>query len=159
MGSGSEDISNAIDQLGENLGSDLYVFLPDEQRYFLGEATLAALAGLLLKRFIEGIAKSKLGDALEAWGKTTGDWLAQRFSAIVKQTEGRDETPDRKEVVSDIESNLALVRSDSSLRAASSDIRDRLVTIMVERGLTRRSAERAASAVEDAVSQLLDVTD
>ncbi|MEU8233344.1 hypothetical protein AB0C12_27510 [Actinoplanes sp. NPDC048967] len=135
----------ALERMRDDVGEDLYVFAPPGQQFFLAEGALVLLGGLLLERFVNGLGASRLGDGLEGWGKTTGDWIADRFAAAL----GRNATPTESPLVP------AEVRdATASDPEAAEDVEKELTEVLVRRGLTRTKASRVAGLTRQVAQEL-----
>ncbi|MBL7258510.1 hypothetical protein [Paractinoplanes lichenicola] len=138
--------SAALGRMREEVGEDLYVFAPQEQRFFLAEGALVLLGGLLLERFVQGLGASKLGDGLQAWGNATGDWIATRFAAAL----GRNAAPSEEQPIP------AEMRSLETVDlGAAEDVEKELAEVLVRRGMTRAKAGRVARITRQSADEFL----
>lgn len=77
------DRSQAISSLPAEIAShhaDLYLFQSPEQKekFFIGEAVIAAAATVLLTAFLDGL-QSSLKDKAKNLGETLGSWIGDKL--------------------------------------------------------------------------------
>src|SRR4051812_571494 len=68
------DLSVAVVQTRDELGTDVYVFVEGEQRDFLGDPFTLGIAAWIVSTFLKGFTAAAEGE-VEGWGKSTFTWL------------------------------------------------------------------------------------
>lgn len=143
-------------EVKDAFGDNVYVFAPSDSRYFFGEEILLFAAGTILTAFFKGLTASLQGE-IEAWGRSTGNWIAARIKMRTSTTAGlaaTEPTEDPELLAAVKEAREALV-SSTSANDALREARVALEQLLYERGVTATEAERIARQVSSAATSAL----
>lgn len=139
--------SEVIEDLTSGLGSEVYVFAPDDSRFFLSEIAMAGIAVTLVNAFLKGLL-SGAQKGLEAWGKSCADWLVERVAFIARN--GSAPSQDLEEldaVTQEVAEDGAATYSDAVVVV--------LVSVFQGQGMTQEQATRTAKKVAVAADALV----
>ncbi|MCF2527061.1 hypothetical protein [Yinghuangia soli] len=169
-------MAEAVASVREEVGEDLYVFAPPEEKFFFAEGAILFVSGLVVSRFLDGLAKSRLGTDFEGWGKGAGDWIAGRFAALTRSSgsapapvaagaagaAGAGSDADADEQSAALQGDIA-EQAETVLASGPPDagevetVRAMLEREFVARGMTRAAAARAADAAAEAATSALGI--
>lgn len=132
-----ESLREAVDRTREALGTDAYLLIEGEERHFLAEAALTALASTVLTASLKGLVASAEGRA-EQRGREVGAWVLDRAERVL----GLGQDPELEAAAA--EAQAAGGDPDAAEAALAAGLR--------EEGFLAEAAERVAAAARAAAT-------
>ena len=135
-------LSEAVVEIRDELGTDVYVFIEGDERHFLGDPVTLGVAGWIVSTFFTGFTGAAKGD-VEALGRRAYTWLRDGVKSLFASNEHADLDAQlaeaRRAAAGHGDVTAYAQASDAALRAA-----------LEEYGLDWASAERAAARAREA---------
>ncbi|WP_093622734.1 hypothetical protein [Streptomyces sp. 3213.3] len=141
------DLSAAVAQTRDELGTDVYVFVEGEQRDFLGDPFTLGIAAWIVSTFLNGFTAVAQGE-VEGWGERAFGWLRDGVTGRRKAELETDAAAAQAAVTGRMPEDIeAFARaSDAALRAA-----------LDEYGLDWVAVERVAAKAREAGLEAIGV--
>lgn len=144
-------VSRVAQDIGRNLGEEVYVLAPDDRKYFLGEAVMIGIGGVLASAFLKGLVASTEAQ-FEEWGKKCGTWISDKVETLVRARDGAPGQEELARVVDQLPD-----RADAAPRPVA-EVQSTFQRVLEERGMTRSEAAATAALVAQAALAVLPAT-